>query len=233
MDFNLALTHVERVAWDLVLSNQQISAQFACTKSANRVTAAYCLPFSELKIDEKKPFDLIWHHPIERFVELPIIKCNCLSTKCRKLTVAGDEVKRIEHRFQFELIPGIHSFATATLCRFELCTMWCHHGYYVCERQPCRNRIVFVFDDFPLRQTNPVSVLRHSQNKKKRTKIDWPLCRHGRVLVRFCDTCTVQSGATLFTQRELSSLFSTSHSDYLFSVLVHDLRTRNEEFHFE
>lgn len=68
---------------------------------------------------------------------------------------------------------------------------------------------------------------------KKRTKIDSPLCRHGRVLVRFCDTCTVQSGATLFTQRELSSLFSTSHSDYLFSVLVHDLRTRNEEFHFE
>lgn len=170
MDFNLALTHVERVAWDLVLSNQQISAQFACTKSANRVTAAYCLPFSELKIDEKKPFDLIWHHPIERFVELPIIKCNCLSTKCRKLTVAGDEVKRIEHRFQFELIPGIHSFATATLCRFELCTMWCHHGYYVCERQPCRNRIVFVFDDFPLRQTNPVSVLRHSQNKKNELK---------------------------------------------------------------
>lgn len=109
-----------------------------------------------------------WHSPIafdiapsSRKRSFPITKRDCLSTECRRMTMAGDEVMRIiANRSQL-------------CCRQHCAVSNCSHALSLwLSRVPVpfmHIGFVFVLDDFPLRQAN--SVRKETKKKKNANRL--------------------------------------------------------------
>lgn len=167
------------------------------------VTAAYCLPFSKMKIDKKNCS-----------IGFGIIPSSD-SSSFQSSNVIVFQLNAENWQWQATKWSASNIVLNSSLSPASTRTPAQHCVAFNCVRCDvtmaitCANAIhaeieLFLFSTiFRLDKQTRSAFCDLPRIGKKRTEIDWPLCRHGRVLVRFCDTCTVQSGATLFTRTRI------------------------------